>query len=166
VTHPGDGWRNARRDDPDTSHWAADEIDQAHTLIVRNYMIRSERPEGWTYGEVWDATTGIDNPVEVMRRMSDLHRDGLLRWATDSQGAIIKRIWHRTGKPQQARRLAAGTVTLLRDGPAPSVIPEEHRQRAVSELTRIAAWLQRNSETAAAALIGRAARILVERGTQ
>jgi hypothetical protein len=153
------GWRNARNSDPGTSHDAAAAIDQAHLLIVHGHMAAWDRPEGWTYGEVWDATgRAIDNPVEVMRRMSDLHRDGYLCWATGADGEIIKRVWPRTRRPQQARRLYRGPVVAA----PPRTLAAGDRAMAISELAAMAAWLHRCGESMAARHLDRAIRKLGE----
>jgi hypothetical protein len=154
-----DGWRNARSSDPGTSHEAAAVISQAHLMIVRDHFLAWDRPQGWTYGEVWDATgRQISNPVEVRRRMSDLERDGFLCWATDVTGTIIRRTWPVTNRPQQAQRLHYGQPAA---GP-PQPLTDGDRTMAADELGRIARWLRRCGKDIAARHIERAIRKLGE----
>jgi hypothetical protein len=90
----------------------------------------------------------------VWRRSSDLFDDGVICWARDASGAVITRVWHRTRKAQQARRL--GTEPA----PASLPVPPEHLEFARQQLAPWAAWMRACGMTTPARLIERAIREL------
>lgn len=122
--------RNARGNDPETSHLGTAGIQPSHIEALVAFLHDNDRPQGWTTGEMRDALD-LDHAI-VWRRISDAGRDGLAEPAVCA-GQVITRIDPQTSRAQRAWRVR-GAKNVNPSGPVLWIDP--------GKMTGLAGWTE------------------------
>lgn len=80
-----------RNEDPDTSHASAAELKPAaYWLVVVDFLVKNDRPQGWTDYEIEQQLPDRLGACP-WHRVSDVRRKGWAGWIFDESGNKVKR---------------------------------------------------------------------------
>jgi hypothetical protein len=79
----------ARGDDPETSHGYGDDTAKKFSQVAHSYLVRNDRPQGWTW---WEVSQRVDLGQCPWHRFSDLKRRGLIARIYNEDGKLVKRL--------------------------------------------------------------------------